>query len=347
MLTYYIHDGPTAFRFKLLGTLAGAAAEDLEQCRRTAFSTIKHRAFIVDIDDLTGVDETGRELMIRWRREGAQFLAKSSRARLLGESILGDPLPVAQSRPEQSRFRSLRFALASFVVLLALFLPIRVRAAVPTAQSVLDRYDAALENTGDRKSAVVAVDIEASLPKLSKQGRLKAIRRPGASGKAEYEVVRMEGDRTVRQQVIARYLTAESQAQAMPSSAVAVSKANYKFSFVGAIGTAQNVAYVFQITPRKKRLGLIQGELWIDAATGIAIHQSGYLVKRPSMFLRRVNVVQDTDLREGRAHTRITRLDVDTLLVGRAELTITEHPGESAPDPEIVSFVASDDAGTE
>ena len=127
----------------------------------------------------------------------------------------------------------------------------------------------------------------------------------------------------------------------MPPSAVAVSRANYKFNFVGTVGTAPSVGYVFQITPRKKRLGLIQGELWIDAATGIAIHQAGHLVKRPSVFLRRVNVVQDTDLREGRPHLRITRLDVDTLLVGRAELTITEHPGESAPDGETVSFVPS------
>jgi hypothetical protein len=149
-------------------------------------------------------------------------------------------------------------------------------------------------------------------------------------GAAEYEVVQSEGDNTVRKQVIARYLKAEAEAQAMPASAVAVSRANYKFRFVGTVGTAQNIAYVFQITPRKKRLGLIRGELWIDAASGIAVHQAGYLVKRPSVFLRRVNVVQDTDLHAGRPYVRITRLDVDTLLVGRAELTIREHPEADA-----------------
>jgi hypothetical protein len=53
------------------------------------------------------------------------------------------------------------------------------------------------------------------------------------------------------------------------------------------------------------------------------------MVKTPSIFLRRVSIVQDTDLREGRPYLRITRLDIDTRLAGRAELIITERPCES------------------
>ena len=92
MFTYYIHDRPTAFRFKLVGALAGAAAAELEQCRLTALSTMDGRVFVVDIDDLTGVDEAGRELLLRWQSHGAQFRAKSERARSLAESILGHAL---------------------------------------------------------------------------------------------------------------------------------------------------------------------------------------------------------------------------------------------------------------
>jgi len=75
--------------------------------------------------------------------------------------------------------------------------------------------------------------------------------------------------------------------------------------------------------------------LWIDAATGIGVHQAGYLVKRPSIFVRRVGVVQDVDLREGRPYRRITRLELDTLLAGRAELTVREHPYEPAPERDL------------
>jgi len=100
---------------------------------------------------------------------------------------------------------------------------------------------------------------------------------------------------------------------------------------VGSIGAGPTLTYVFQISPRKKRVGLMKGELWIDAATGVGVRQAGRLVKQPSVFLRRVDVTQDTDIRDGRPYLRITRLTVETRLVGRAELTITEHPG--APDP--------------
>ena len=58
---------------------------------------------------------------------------------------------------------------------------------------------------------------------------------------------------------------------------------------------------------------------------------AGRLVKQPSVFLRRVDVTQDTDIRDGRPYLRITRLTVETRLVGRAELTITEHPGALDP----------------
>jgi hypothetical protein len=339
MFTYYIHDRPTAFLFKLVGALAGAAAAELEQCWLTALSTMEGRAFVVDIDDLTGVDETGRELLLRWRSHGAQFLAKSERARSLAESILGHSLPVEPKRGEAAAFGAFRFVLTSSMVLLALLLPITVLAdssSADSASAVLDRYDATLKNSSDdNQTAAATLDIEASLPKLAKQARLQAIRRLVPFSKPEYEVVETAGDAMVRRQVIARYLSADAEGRSMRASDVAISRANYKFRFVGSAGTGSNLAYVFQITPRKKRLGLIRGELWIDATTGIAVHHAGYLVKRPSIFLRRVGVVQDVDLREGRPYRRITRLDLDTLLAGRAELTVREHPYESASERDL------------
>jgi hypothetical protein len=86
------------------------------------------------------------------------------------------------------------------------------------------------------------------------------------------------------------------------------------------------VAYAFLIPPRKKREGLIKGELWIDGETGAVVRQSGYLVKKPSICVKRVVVTRETTLRDGIAALRITHLSVDTRLVGRAELIIHELP---------------------
>ncbi len=189
------------------------------------------------------------------------------------------------------------------------------------------RYLASLgSTTRPAEWQTVTVEIEASLPGLAKQGRLKAIRRSDPSGRPEYQVLHIEGDSMVKQQVIARYLTAERDADAIPKASVAVSPANYKFRYVGSIASPGTFVYVYQVTPKKKRAGLMEGQLWIDAGTGLAVHQGGHLVKKPSIFVRRVELVRDTRLRDGVPDLQTARLAIDTRLVGRAELTIRERP---------------------
>jgi hypothetical protein len=198
------------------------------------------------------------------------------------------------------------------------------------------------------ESGPVDMEIEASLPSLAKEGTMLAIRHTGASERSEYDVIRYDGDTTVKRQVIARYLDAERQAEALPYSSVAVTPANYKFRYLGSVensseensSAANNGATVciFQIVPKKKRAGLIRGQIWIDSGTGIAVHQAGRLVKRPSVFIRTVEVSRDTNLRDGLPYTRVTHVAIKTRLVGSAKLTITERPLQAAePEPKLVT----------
>ena len=180
------------------------------------------------------------------------------------------------------------------------------------------------------ESGPISVEIEASLPGLAKQGTLLAVRRMGASERSEYSAIRFDGDSTVKQQVIARYLNAEEQAEALPYSTVAVTPANYKFRYLGSVENNETTVCVFQIVPKKKRAGLIRGQIWIDSATGVAVHQAGRFVKRPSVFIRTIEVSRDTKLRDGLPYTRVTHVAVETRLVGSAELTITERPLQAA-----------------
>jgi hypothetical protein len=343
-LRYYLHDGSAAFRFKLSGALAGADVAELEQCWRTAASTFTNKAFVVDLSEVTTVDQAGRELLHLWSRHRAQFLVTSAQGRLLVESVTGNPAQPLSSEPNAEGRGSIRprVALMAASVLLALTLPMKVWAVdlvttpVPPAESALARYNAGVERNAQRMEYRSAtIDIEASLPKLAKKGRLHAIRYMVPFAKPEYRNLEMAGDSTVTRQVIARYLSAEAQALTLPASEVAVSAANYKIRYVGSIGGATTLAYVFRITPRKKRAGLIRGELWIDAASGIAVHEAGVLVKQPSVFVRRVEMIKDTDLREGQPSLRITHLAIDTRLIGRAELTITERPELAASVPSL------------
>jgi hypothetical protein len=203
--------------------------------------------------------------------------------------------------------------------------PVVESTAGPAEASVaFARYVAGLEQPSPWNSETVEID--ASLSKFSKHGRLRAIRRLLPFGRPEYQVLEYAGDQTVKQQVIVRYLSGEVQAAAIPAAAVAVSPANYKFQYQGEVSMGERAAFVFLVTPHKKREGLIDGALWIDAETGTALRLSGHLVKKPSIFIKRVDVTRETAIRNGIAEMRVTHLAVDTRLVGLAHLTIQERP---------------------
>ncbi len=221
------------------------------------------------------------------------------------------------------------FGLASAALASGPPAPEIVSVDAPGASVALERYLAgAASNAPWSEPNTVLLEIDAALPMLAERGELRAIRHWSKRRTPDYQVIRIEGDETVKQQVIARYLTAEKEAAAAPPSSIAVTLANYKFRYLASSG--ETPVYAFQITPRHKRTGLIKGELWIDGATGVAVHEAGYFVKKPSIFIRRLKITRDVCLREGVQYLRTTHLDVDVRFAGRAELTITESPAQES-----------------
>jgi hypothetical protein len=176
----------------------------------------------------------------------------------------------------------------------------------------------------------VSVLIEASLPRLGKESRLVAIRETDKSEHSEYTVIETEGDPAVTHELITPYLSVQKEIEDLPLSSVIITPANYKFRFLSKAGTQDDSAYRFQIVPKKKRAGLIRGELWIDSATGVALLQAGYFVRTSSAEIRRIEMVRDTKLQNGSPYSRITRIAVETRHAGRGYLTITELPPAKA-----------------
>jgi hypothetical protein len=172
------------------------------------------------------------------------------------------------------------------------------------------------------KGASMEVEIAASLPSLKKQGKLHALRRISALGRITYDMLRFEGDGTVKSQVIARYLSAEVEAQKEQSPSLAVTPANYKFKYKGRSQLDGREIHIFEVTPREKRAGLFKGEVWIDAATYLRVQESGTLVKRPSIFLKKIVFVRKFEIRDGISVPRQVQSVADVRMVGKAELTI-------------------------
>jgi hypothetical protein len=92
-LSYYMHDGPTAFSIELAGALAAQAAKKLEQDWRSASEAIGEKELVIDLSFVTEIDPAGHQLLLRWRRNGATVVANTPESRALVESIIGRPLP--------------------------------------------------------------------------------------------------------------------------------------------------------------------------------------------------------------------------------------------------------------
>ena len=80
--------------------------------------------------------------------------------------------------------------------------------------------------------------------------------------------------------------------------------------------------HVFEVTPRKKREDLFKGEIWIDSHTYLKVQESGYLVKSPSIFLKKVAFIRKYEIRDGIAVPLKVLSVADVRFVGKAELTI-------------------------
>jgi hypothetical protein len=197
-----------------------------------------------------------------------------------------------------------------------------VAESMPSATDILvENYCAATKRQQEMlKAASMEVEISGSIPKLKKQGRLHALRHITALGRITYDAFRFQGDDTVKNNVIAKYLQAEEQSQ--QNAAIAVTPENYRFKYKGRNQLDGREAHVFQVTPKKKRQGLYKGELWVDAETSLRVQEAGYLVKNPSIVLRKVRFVRRYEIRDGIAVPRQMQSVADTWLVGKTELTV-------------------------
>jgi hypothetical protein len=191
-----------------------------------------------------------------------------------------------------------------------------------TRLAIVDKYVGATQVQQEHLRGVqMVVDIDAELPKLEKHGKLRALRMISRLGLITYKALGFSGDNTVKQEVITRYLAAESSAR--ENGTIAITPANYKFRYSGRIVQGGVTMLVLQITPKKKAVGLFKGELWVDASTGMPIRESGEFVKTPSVFLKKIAFVRDYQLRDGVAFPLRIQSTVDTRIVGRAQLDIS------------------------
>jgi hypothetical protein len=203
-------------------------------------------------------------------------------------------------------------------------------------QEILDRYVRALETQQqEMKGVSMEVDIHAELPKLKKSGHMSALRFISRIGRITYDAIKFDGDSTVKKEVIARYLSAETEANT--KSAPPITPEHYKFKYKGLSDREGKSVYVFQLTPKKKAAGTFKGELWLDRMTCLPVQEAGRFTKNPSVFVRRFDFIRQYNIENGIAVPKKTHGTVETRLWGKAEVEIAysnfqkTQPGDSGP----------------
>jgi len=184
------------------------------------------------------------------------------------------------------------------------------------------------------------MEIEASLPSLNRKGKFHALRHISKLGKITYRAITFQGDNTIKNDVIARYLQAEKES-ADKNLNLRRTPENYKFKYYGQYGEGDWKLHLFELIPKEKKPGLFRGWLWIEATTGLPVREQGEFVKNPSIFLKRVEFVRDYEIRDGVAVPVKMDSQIQTRVAGKAEMSIRYSNLGPAADESVTPAAAS------
>lgn len=136
--------------------------------------------------------------------------------------------------------------------------------------------------------------IRAQLLDTSQYGEYEVQQHYLAPRTLAFKAVRFTGDTFVKTNVITRLLQSEVDHLQKDDPALnAISPANYKFSYKGTNELQGRIVHVYQVKPREKRVGLFKGRIYVDVYTGSLVRAEGRPVKSPSLFIKKVDFVQD------------------------------------------------------
>ncbi|MGH9619291.1 MAG: hypothetical protein ACRD45_06210 [Bryobacteraceae bacterium] len=243
--------------------------------------------------------------------------------------------------------RNSRRLFAAFTVVLLMLLwgcavphpSIIHRPPSPEIVRIINHYVEAVEGHENAlRGATMKVDITAAIPKLKEHGTLRALRKISQIGQITYQLLGFQGSDTVKSQVIARYLKAERKEQG--NQKVDVLPSNYKFKYKGEKDRPNGgQAYVFDVSPWKKREGLFKGQIWLDKETYLPVFEKGKLVKSPGLFLKKIEFERGYRIQNGISVPEYLTSTIHVRLFGKVELNV--HYSDFQPKPGSPSSPAS------
>lgn len=166
-------------------------------------------------------------------------------------------------------------------------------AALPTAQEIVDRMAAhdlqrqasiegyagmrryVLENRHFQKRAEMLVRVQGD-----------------PDGTKHFDVVSEEGWKAANTHVLRKMLESETETSRPELRATAkLNSRNYDFAFVSTAQVGDRMAYVLEITPKRKEKYLFRGRIWVDAQDYALVRAEGNPAKNPSFWTKSTHFV--------------------------------------------------------
>lgn len=199
-----------------------------------------------------------------------------------------------------------------------------VRLSPPAA---LAKYERGLvQQSSDLAGYTATTVIDAELPNSAQKAEFELTRRYASPSSLEFTPVRFSGDNFVKNNVIVRLLQAEvDHVHRREQSQTAITSNNYKFNYKGTIQLNGSIVHVYDVKPRQKRLGLFRGKIFVDAASGSLLRSQGRMVKSPSLFVKKIQFVEDYRVIAGFTLPIHLHSKAQTRLVGNAIVDISHR----------------------
>lgn len=159
----------------------------------------------------------------------------------------------------------------------------------------LQVYRNRAERQAEQLSAYSATTvIRAELPDTKQTGEYELQRQYSAPRRLAFKVVRFDGDNFVKNNVLLRLMQSEvNHVEKDDPTANAINPVNYKFSYKGITQINGRSVHIYHVKPRRNQAGLFKGKVFLDTYSGSIVRAEGKPVKSPSIFIKKVDFVQD------------------------------------------------------
>jgi len=144
-----------------------------------------------------------------------------------------------------------------------------------------------------------------------------------ADGTKHFQVISEDGWKAAHKHVLRKMLESESETSRPElRSRSKINPENYEFKLTGTEMVAERLAYILEITPKRKEKYLFRGHIWVDAEDYALVRAEGNPAKNPSFWTRSTHFVHIYQKNGALWFPLATKSVTDAMIFGTTDVNI-------------------------